>query len=426
MTIAEQITRIKNNIASAYTSAESKGATMPAEQNSENLAITIDSITVGGGSSSKYGATLDNFLGNIEENGVLKVASSTITLNFNGVTDIQGYALRHLFRGTWGTINSVSFPDLTTLTGQNALEYAFSECAVKSINFPNLTTVTGQNAFNYTFYNCTNLATISFPKLESLTGRTAFYNTFYKITSLTSIDFPLLKEVSGYQAMYQTFNNCTGLTNINFPNLETLGESAMNNAFKQCSNLTSVSFPQLVNLDGKQSFYSVFASCTKLTNVELPELTTISGHQNMAYAFDGCTALTSISFPQLKVIGDNSISSYNGSQFNSTFRNSGVTELTFPELEYIYCTGTSNSYATFGYNTTIAKMSFPKLKDITYSSYYDSSSNYTTACKNIFYGCSNLKEIHFSAENQSTIEASLGYATLWGLGAGKATVYFDL
>lgn len=28
--------------------------------------------------------------------------------------------------------------------------------------------------------------------------------------------------------------------------------------------------------------------------------------------------------------------------------------------------------------------------------------------------------------NQATIEATSGYPTLWGIGAGKATVYFDL
>ena len=49
MSIANEITRISGNIAAAYTSLDAKGATMPATQNSENLADTIDSITTGGG-----------------------------------------------------------------------------------------------------------------------------------------------------------------------------------------------------------------------------------------------------------------------------------------------------------------------------------------------------------------------------------------
>lgn len=44
-----QISRIKQNIANAYTQASQKGATMPSIQNSNNLASTIASITTGGG-----------------------------------------------------------------------------------------------------------------------------------------------------------------------------------------------------------------------------------------------------------------------------------------------------------------------------------------------------------------------------------------
>lgn len=48
MSIRSEITRINNNIAAAYSAAESKGATMPATENSANLADTIGSIPLGG------------------------------------------------------------------------------------------------------------------------------------------------------------------------------------------------------------------------------------------------------------------------------------------------------------------------------------------------------------------------------------------
>lgn len=44
MTIASEITRINNNIASAYTALSDKGATLPATQNSANLVNTIGSL----------------------------------------------------------------------------------------------------------------------------------------------------------------------------------------------------------------------------------------------------------------------------------------------------------------------------------------------------------------------------------------------
>lgn len=44
MSIASEISRIKTNIAAAYDEAEAKGATMPATENSANLAQTVASI----------------------------------------------------------------------------------------------------------------------------------------------------------------------------------------------------------------------------------------------------------------------------------------------------------------------------------------------------------------------------------------------
>lgn len=48
MSIASEIQRIKTNIANAYTTANGKGATLPVNQNSENLSNTIASIPSGG------------------------------------------------------------------------------------------------------------------------------------------------------------------------------------------------------------------------------------------------------------------------------------------------------------------------------------------------------------------------------------------
>lgn len=47
MSIASEITRIKSNIANAYTACEGKGATMPQTRNSANLAAAINGISAG-------------------------------------------------------------------------------------------------------------------------------------------------------------------------------------------------------------------------------------------------------------------------------------------------------------------------------------------------------------------------------------------
>jgi hypothetical protein len=54
MTIASEIQRIEGNISAAYSAADAKGATIPATENSDNLATCIASIPSGGGGSGKY------------------------------------------------------------------------------------------------------------------------------------------------------------------------------------------------------------------------------------------------------------------------------------------------------------------------------------------------------------------------------------
>lgn len=49
MSIASEVQRIKTNIANAYDKCEEKGATMPDNKNSANLASTIETISSGGG-----------------------------------------------------------------------------------------------------------------------------------------------------------------------------------------------------------------------------------------------------------------------------------------------------------------------------------------------------------------------------------------
>lgn len=63
MAIADEIQRIKTNIANAYTELENKGATIPSDKNSNNLASTITTIT-GSGSGGGGDASIN---GKIEQ-----------------------------------------------------------------------------------------------------------------------------------------------------------------------------------------------------------------------------------------------------------------------------------------------------------------------------------------------------------------------
>lgn len=230
----------------------------------------------------------------------------------------------------------------------------------------------------------------------------------------------------GAYAMYNAFYGCTGITSVDLSNLTTIsGGAALYNAFHGCTGITSLNLSSLTTISGSQAMYSTFYGCTSITSVNLSSLTTIEGYFALNYAFQRCTNLTSVDFSNLQIIGKNSSSTDYG-QFSYCFNSCyNLTSISFPKLEKIYCTaGNTTAYGTFANNDGIQKLYFPKLDTITYGE--GASSTDQVACKYVFYGCSALTEIHFGAANQAAIQASPGYSTLWGRGAGRATVYFDL
>lgn len=347
MTIASEITRINNNIADAYTACNNKGATIPATQNSANLATTIGTIPTS--PQSLFGASLYTFLADVDSNGNLYPSSTPTYLSFDNVVRLQNNALR------------------------------------------------------YTFLQNDNIKTVNFPDLYSIPGSYALSNTFNTCEGLTSVTFTGLHEITGTYALYVAFNACTNLSTLTFPALTGIsGGSACRNMAVGCTSLTSISYPSLTKVNGTLAFYTAFQGCTSLSSVSFPELAQIGSDtatggnaQHFALAFDGCTSLT---------------------------------ELRFPKLEKIYINGgTAGNNGTFANNKTIQKMYFPKLNTITYSpAYTGTSTSVTSARKLIFYNCSSLTELHFAAANETAIKATAGWSTLWGRGAGNATVYFDL
>lgn len=221
MSIRSEITRIKNNIANAYLSCSKKGAVLPISQNSENLSDTIDSIKCS--SSAKYGITVDNFLGDIDENGRIKVPTSGI-LNATGVIEVDDYVLACKFGGNaWGTsrpqgLSKIIFPDLKKI---------------------------GNAGMAYFYTYSTDLESVSFPELEEI-GQCGMEEAFRWNTKLKSASFPKLKRLTGmYSSLDQAFDHCSNLEQVNLDSLEFLTSRALASAFANCTKLKTLYFPSL-------------------------------------------------------------------------------------------------------------------------------------------------------------------------------------
>lgn len=247
MTAIDEINRIKNNIANAYTACESKGAVIPENANSDNLQTTIESISVGssGSSSSKYGATADTFLGDVDSKGVLQKPTEESDVVFTGVTDLGLSALNYIF--IYKSIKTLTFPDVIQVSGATTCSHMCDNCSkLQSVSFPNLKTISGQDAFSNSFSGCVNLGSINFSKLESITANRACDSMFQTNRSLTTIEFPELTTISGQQACQYMFSSCTVLKTVNFPKLSNVsGDKCFNSFCNFCSNLEHIYFGAL-------------------------------------------------------------------------------------------------------------------------------------------------------------------------------------
>lgn len=211
--------------------------------------VTVDVASSGG---TKYGASIDNILGDVNANGVLQRPTEECNLVFTGVKDVADSGLQYCL---------------------------YHQDTIKTITFPDLTEVSGNQAFMSGFYNCTNLTSVSFPELTTLPKTFTFYNAFGNCTALTSISFPKLREITSTDTSSYVFNSafsgCTSLTSVSFPELTTInGGAVLSQAFRNCKSLTSVSFPKLITVPNNSAF----------------------GGSSSQYIFYGCTALQEIHF----------------------------------------------------------------------------------------------------------------------------------
>ena len=267
--------------------------------------------------ATKFGASVGAFLGDVNSSGVLQKPSEEPDVVFTGVKDVGELALAYAFglgnNATRVKAKTIQFPDLTAVSGLNALQYLCNySSALTSVSFPKLVTISGANAMQGAFSNCTNLTSVSFPELTTISTSGGFTSALSSCRNLTSISFPKLTTLGAYSSQ-SVFTSCTSLTSVSFPELTTLDNSSSQYMFNGCTALTSIAFPKLSSLATSCMMY-MFQGCTSLASISFPALTSTSfGNtqpktncmQNMLRNVTGCT----VHFPSnlQSVIGSESI-----------------------------------------------------------------------------------------------------------------------
>lgn len=223
-----------------------------------NQLISPAELIKEGGSNSKFGITIDNFIGNVDSNGKLLSPDNINGITFTGVTEINYSAMKFAFP-YHNMLGTVSFPDLTVIY-DGGMESAFMGNAITSISFPSLTRVKN-NGLSQTFY----------------------YN------NIATLDLSSLSVVESYGMMTTFANN--QITTLDLSSLTTVGDGGLNGTF-QSNQLVNVTFPSLthIGLNGLSFTLSNQLNpndySTTLQSVSFPALTSSSFDSGDETAFD--------------------------------------------------------------------------------------------------------------------------------------------
>lgn len=235
MSIASEITRINNNIASAYTQCQSKGATLPQDQNSDNLATTIASISGGGG------ADLNDYF-----NNTIDYVSTSSTV-------------------WWETYLVKRIPKITIASGITDLTYAFYKIPFDEIAFDGLD-CSNITSLWLTFANSSSAVIlpgprkIDFANVINTNNITSVRSLFEYQKKLEQIDN--MFSLTGNVDVRSAFSDCSNLTKLDLSNwaLTGTGSGRSQNMFRNCNKLAVLDISNM-DLHNFSSTGNMFTNC---------------------------------------------------------------------------------------------------------------------------------------------------------------------
>ena len=186
----------------------------------------------------KFGVSIDNLLGDVDEDGNYAVPTGEFVLDLTGVKHVSDFALAYRFYKSVG-LKKVLATDLETV-GDSGFYYAFNRCnelgeavfgirevprsssyafayAFSSSNnvspeFPFLRSVAAFNAFQQAFGDSIIEPSKVFPSLEEITGQSTFYDFAKGFVDNLAL-FPKLKKITGpaskYSGIFYSYSNYT-------------------------------------------------------------------------------------------------------------------------------------------------------------------------------------------------------------------------
>lgn len=345
MSIRSQIDRINSNIAAAYTACSEKGATMPATENSANLADTIDTI---GTVLERKDVNFYDYDGTLlysytSAQALALSALPTIPTHDNLSVGAWNYTLSQIQTAVTAGYQVDVGAQYVTSDGSTRLYLTISDASLLSPNLyvkiadgtltveANGTTVATESESSSDYTN--HIISLSLPVPESYPAAYTVALSFsgnggFKIgqgtfetrvfgtdsiqnNTLTSVEFGTgITDIST-----AAFRNCGSLKSVMIPSGVT---SISNSAFSHCVSLKGIVVPSGVTSIGA----SAFAFCSSLAAAVIP-IGTVLGN----FSFSYCGSLQNIALPSDMTSIGNSVLAYCVSLKGTVILPSGVTSI---------------------------------------------------------------------------------------------------
>lgn len=245
MSLNSEIQNYNDGLLDAYSAVNTKGGTVPANKNLDNLPTAINSVPSGGSASDFYHLAIDS--DGYELVHLVKSIPATIYVD-NAVTN-----LNELFR------NAIYMEGGITLSGGGSITSvygAFREAAVSTIDLSGLSFSANGVDLSYLAYYAPNLTNLSMPhniKVTNLSNLLRANNV--SDSSPASVDF------SGWDTSTSTsfayaFGYRTGTTTINISGWTNPNSASTQGIFQRTDSLTTliIDSPEVFNLSGSNPF----------------------------------------------------------------------------------------------------------------------------------------------------------------------------
>lgn len=231
----------------------------------------------------KFGVSINNLLGEVDENGTYNfgrfggVSVDKFVFDGSGIKKVGWAALRYAFTNNGG-ISEALFPDLEEIDTYGFL-YAFSETSITRITFGKVKVINAKQAL----YNMasalsnmhTRLTELPIKNVEELSGQFVAESAFRGGFDGTETGLYNLRIINGVHACYDMLGNNSFLEDIQLDSLESIsGDAACQQMFYKCMQIKKAYFYSLTSVTpanalglGTDWESGIFAWCDNLQEI---------------------------------------------------------------------------------------------------------------------------------------------------------------